>query len=242
MESAEYFPADEQPRSIADTHELPSEQFIKWWTLIDAEDRDEFQYLHLGDEILARFVCALDYLHIAKVQGGDETSLIQLAYHIACKPYPAHRVALGTADLRARATRAYAHDAVQNLLTRVRHRRYLIDTIKLRNELTAEAMQLLRDASQRDTDGNPMHSFKQRKDAASVAMDLLKIAAADEAVMRAERSRRGIENARRAMTNPENDSDNPRVMEATIKAISAKLGKDKVLAIMGGTEAPAHED
>lgn len=237
----DFFPA-EQPRSIADTHDLPSEQFVRWWQMLAEEDRDEFTYLYLGDEILARFVCALDFLIIAKVQGGDQSSLIQLAYHIACKPYPQHRVNLGTTDLRVRATRAYAHDAVQNLLTRVTHRRYLTETIKLRNELTVEALQILRDSAERDDDGKPAVGFKERKYAMDVALHLLEIANDDEAKLRAERTRRGIENARKALANPESETDNPRVMEATVKAIAAKLGKDKVLALMAGEVEVPRED
>lgn len=228
----------EPERSIADTYDLPADQFVRWWNMLDPTDRDEFRWLYQGDELLARFVCALDLLLIAKIQSGDHASLVQLAYHIASKPYPKHRLELSDADLRIRATRAYNHEAVQSLLERVRARNRYRERLRIENLMLKGAEEMIRDASERDDNGNPKYDMKDRKAAMDVGLRIMELTDADQARVQQERTRKGLERARKAaLEGDAHDVDDPRVIGATVRAIAAKIGRDKVLQLIAG-EAP----
>jgi hypothetical protein len=57
----------------------------------------------------------------------------------------------------------------------------------------------------------------------------------DQARIRTERTRKGLEDARKAALETDPEEDSPRVMEATVKAIASKLGKDKIVQMLTGS-------
>lgn len=217
----------EHERSIADTYELPDHQFQGWWNLLLPEDKEEFKWAYHGDELLARFLCALDLLMTSKIKGGDHTALIQLAYHIAAKPYATHRVELSDNKLRTLALQAYQHPAVQQILDRVRLRSRMRERNRIENLALEEAEQMLKDASQRNENDQPLFDMKDRKLALDTALKLMEMTDTEQARQRQERSRKAFQMARqRAMEGETNES--PAVMRATLKALASKLGPEEV--------------
>lgn len=217
----------EHERSIAETYELPDHQFQGWWNLLLPEDKEEFKWAYHGDELLARFLCALDLLMTAKVKGGDHSALIQLAYHIAAKPYPTHRIELSSPKLRTLALQAYQHPAVQQILDRVRLRSRMRERNRIETLTLEQVELLLQDIGQRDDADNPKFDIKDRTAALGVAMKIMDLTDTEQARQRQERSRKAFQMARaRAMEGEANES--PAVMRATLKALVAKLGPEEV--------------
>lgn len=230
------FLSEGERSSIADTYELPHEKFLRWWQMLDPQDRDEFRWLYQGDELLARFVCALDLLVIARVQSGDQKSLIQLAYHIAAKTYPHRRRELSDPRLREEALQSWNHAAVQSLLERVRSRSRIRERTRIENKVIERLDEMLDDIGKTSAEtGLPLYDMKERKFAVEVALKFMQLGDEDQARIRTERTRKGLEDARKAALETDPEEDSPRVMEATVKAIASKLGKDKIVQMLTGS-------
>jgi hypothetical protein len=219
-------PPHQEALKVGDTWELTDETFDKWWGMLAEDDRQEFSWLHHGDIILARFVCALDYLIIQKVQ-AEESHLIQLAYFIAAVRYEP-TLTLETPDLRARSVRAWKHDAVQALIDRVRYR----DSRNASNRIQGKLVTLLENMIEEAIQGGEGIGLKDKRFAADAAIRFLQVVDFTESRMRSERTKRGIEQARKAFANPDEDLG-PRELEAFAKVAFKKLGKDKVKALLG---------
>jgi hypothetical protein len=118
-EIIDQYPAN--PRKEADDaglrFGLTEAVFARWWKSIPPEFRDEFVTLHRGcpdgDLSLARFVCALDHLLIQQNR-AQTAGIIVDAWALAIKAPPHDR------DIGAAAGDAWKHDAVQQLLYRIR--------------------------------------------------------------------------------------------------------------------------
>lgn len=215
---------------LSQTHVLEERAYSAWWNALDAEDRDEFFYIYQGDEILARFVCALDALLLQDPKADGER-LIQLAYSIACAPYGQYACPLDHPDLPTRAKKAWEHDAVQTLLERTRWRETRRQYSALVNRVFKATTQLLQDAEARDDEGKPLHSIKNRKMALDAATSLVKITADEEATLRAERTRRGLERAKNALRGAM-EEENPRVRGTMFKALVAKIGPEEAQKLL----------
>ena len=227
--AADDFPLGTE-RSIFDTQNLTEEQFRRWWEMLDQEDRDEFKWLYNGDQLLARFICALDLLVVARVQGGDHKALIQMAYYIAAKPFPSYAVSLADGSLRIYATRAYNHPAVQTIIERTRLRNRLQERTRIETLMLEGVEQMLKDAIKRNENDEPIYDMKDRKFAMDAALRVVEITDNEQARQRGERTRKGMERARQAAL--EGDVESPQVLQATIKALVAKIGKEEVEKIM----------
>lgn len=160
--------------------------------MLAPEDRDEFTHLHLGDRTLARFVCVLDYLIIQKVSAPD-TALYQLAYSIAAN------IPMESPNLRVRAARAWKHDAVQALIERVRYRSLRQRSVKIENAQLLMIERVQKVMMER-LDGETV-SEETIKSAVAVMGNVTKYLAAvnqEDVKIRSERTRRGLDNARKA--------------------------------------------
>lgn len=207
--------------------------FSRWWGMLAEDDRQEFCWLHGGDTILARFVCALDYLIIQKVQ-AEEANLIQLAYWIANKPWEPE-TPLDHPSVRSRAVRAWKHDSVTSLMDRIRYRDSRNAANRIQNKLVGLMEGMLEQATALpemlpDRDGALVSTLKDKRFAADVAVRFLQIVDFTESRMRAERTKRGIEQARKAFQNPDDDLG-PKELEAFAKVVAKKLGPEKMKAL-----------
>lgn len=205
---------------------LTDEQFEAWWSTMPLEDRQEFNFVYGGDDILARFVCALEYLTIQKVKTETADDYFTLAYYIAAVRY---QPALDMADpgLRNRAIRAWKSDAVQALHDRVRYRSVRQGSIRLQNKLFELGEQMLEVALQEET------PLKEKRYAADVAIRIAALVNTEEQVVRAERTKRGMESARKALAGADNEITE-RELSALIKAGVAQLGPERIKALMSG--------
>ncbi len=216
---------------IVATQELPRELFLKWWGALAHEDREEFQYVYQGDEILARFVCVLDTLIMKQVK-GDEQSIIGLAYFIAAKPFPEHKVSMDNPALRTRAARAWKEPAVEALLDRVRWRATQRRVLRVQNLLARNLEQILEDSHKVDEEsGRPIYNMKDRTLAAQAGLKFLEITQDAEMETRIQRTKLGIENARKALSANAEEAD-PKVLEAYMKLGAKMLGKAKAEEII----------
>ena len=218
------------PRTIRETLDLPHETYTIWWDHLDETDRDEFRYIFGGDEIHARLVCALDQLILAGTP-PDDVSLIATAYVIAAAPYAGYAISPTDPTLGARALQAYRHDSVQSLLERVKYRSTRRKRLRLENLVYSEAEAMVKDAALRNDANEPIFSMLDRKAAVDSARALMKLADEEDAVVRSERSRRGMTRARDAVAAGLSD-DNPRVLKTMFKALVAKIGTDAARALI----------
>lgn len=217
-------PPKHAPLKVGDTWELSEETFMRWWSMLHEDDRQEFTYLHGGDVVLARFVCALDFLVIQRVQ-AEEKDLIQLAYWIAASHFEP-TLTQDHPDLRARSVRAWKEDAVQSLLDRVRYRAVRSHSNRIQTKLVKLVDLMLEEAM------SPEIPIKEKRFAAECAIRFVEQVDYEENRVRSERTKRGVENARKAMTAGDNDLS-PRELEAFMKTAAKKLGPEKTRALLG---------
>ena len=90
---------------------------------------------------------------------------------------------------------------------------------------------MVEDAAARDEEGRPLYSMLDRKAAQDAARALMKMADEEDALVRAERSRRGMSRAREAVAAGLSD-DNPRVLKTMFKALVAKIGPEAARAMI----------
>lgn len=219
-------PPKNAPLKVGDTWELSEETFMRWWSMLHEDDRQEFTYLYQGDIVLARFVCALDFLVIQRVQ-AEEKDLIQLAYWIAASHFEP-TLTQDHPDLRARSVRAWQHDAVSSLLDRVRYRAVRSHSNRVQTKLVKLIDLMLEEAM----DPESKMKMVDRRHAAESAIRFVQQVDYEENRVRSERTKRGVENARKAMTSGDNDLS-PRELEAFMKTAAKKLGPEKTRALLG---------
>lgn len=226
------------PHDVYKTQDLPQDLFLRWWGLLPEEDRVEFVHFYRGDEVLARFVCVLDYLIMAKVRGAEQ-NLFSLAYYIAARPFPDIAVGLTNAGLLPRAKRAWASPAVQALMDRVKYRETRQAIVRNRNLLARNVEKMLEDAHETVVDESgtevPAYNMKDRKFAADAASKFLELCQDEEVAIRAERTKLGVEAARKALTDRSEEID-PKALEAYVKLGAKMLGKAKIEEIIQHAE------
>lgn len=225
----------EKPFDIYERKELPGPLFLKWWGLLAEEDRAEFRFFYQGDEILARFVCVLDYLIMQKVK-GDEQGIFCLAYHIAAAPYPEFCVSMDNPAIRNRAAAAWKHPSVQALMDRVKYRATRARILRTENLLARNIEQMLEDSHQTKTGENgvevPAYDMKERHFAAMAAIKFMELAQRGEAEVIAMRTKLGLENARKALTR-QNEEVDPKVLEGYVRLAKDTFGEEKMKALLG---------
>lgn len=202
--------------------DLPPEKFTRWWGAICEDDRNEFMYSYGGDIVLARFVAAYDYL-VSVQQMPANGAPIVLAYAIAADldPYEA--------STKIRAAKAWAHDAVQGLLDRLRYRSIRQAGARITNKLTL--------AMERALDMCETADLKERAAIFNSALSLMKIMSTEDIAERAERTKRGFIKGREALNG--GDAETIEVSEDQavlyVKALAAKLGPGFVQKALGGS-------
>ena len=194
---------------------LDHDSFVRWWGALVDDDRNEFIYTYGGDIVLARFVAAYDYL-VSVEQMTPNGAPIVLAYAIAAGIDPE------TPDAKIRATKAWQHDAVQALIDRLRYRSIRQAGARITNAATLLMEKSLADAL-------TSSDYKERAAALNSALQLMKIMSGEEVTERAERTKRGMKNARGELgAVGEEINVTPDVAISYIKAIAAKLGPDAI--------------
>lgn len=211
------------------TSDLPDDAFEAWWSHLATEDRSEFVQIYRGDDILARFVCALDYLALQKVHTNNPEDMFTLAYWIAAKRFEPE-LELEAQTTRNRAARAWKSDAVQSLYDRVKYRSVRQGSIRLQNKLF-ELGEKMADAALSIDD------LKEQKQAADVLIKIAQLVDAQEQAVRAERTKKGLEKAREALSAAGKEEYSPQVLEAIIKAAREQMGTEKLLALVENVDA-----
>lgn len=193
-------PPDNAIPPISEGWQLTDDIFMRWWGLLDEQDRREFTDLNRGDKILARFVCVLDYLLIQKVQ-APESSIFQLAYSIAAN------MPMESPNLRAQAARAWKHDAVQTLVERVRFRSLRQRSVKVENNHLRMLEQLQESIAKRfeKTDELTTDDVKDITATLSVVNKYLSQVSNEESARRNDRSARALAKARESLKSGDND-------------------------------------
>jgi hypothetical protein len=225
----------EAPHDVYITKSLPDEMFLRWWSLLGEDDRSEFTHIYQGDKILGRFVCVLDYLIMQKVQ-GDKENLYALAYFIAARPFPEHAVSMDNPGIRPRSQRAWEHPAVQTLFERVKYRSTRQIGIRIQNRTAVNLDKVMQDAEETTVgeDGVevPVYELKDRIAAVSAGMKFIDMVKKEELEVAAQRTKLGLENARKAL-NPAAQEMDPKVAEQYLKLAAATVGKKRAKELLG---------
>lgn len=190
--------------------DLTDEAFARWWGCICEDDRNEFMYAYAGDIILARFVAAYDYL-VSREQMAPNGAPIILAYAIAAKLDP------HSPDAKIRAAKAWRHDAVQNLIDRLRYRSIRQAGARITNLAT-----LVMEKSLQESMEAPL---KERAAVLNSALALMKLISTEDMAERAERTKRGFVKARGELSKGDDIEVDvtPDQAELYAKALEAKF-------------------
>jgi hypothetical protein len=159
--------------------DLPQSVFDRWWAAVPPEDRDEFLGMHDGDYILARFVCAFEQLTTVQKLPSSGGAIIT-AYAIAAHLEP------NSNDTKIRAAKAWRHDAVQQLLDRLRYRGMRQTSARI----TSSVGFLIENMVARALDHDNASVLDQAA-AVKAALAFTKIVAEEDALERKERGKRG---------------------------------------------------
>jgi hypothetical protein len=204
--------------------DLPEESFLRWWRALPEEDRAEFVGVYGGDNILARFVCALDYLTVMQARPQTGATICE-AFAIAA--------GLPTDSQAARqgALQAWEHDSVQALVDRLRYRSNRQAAARITNRTTAVIEAMLREAET----GN----LKEKESAAKTALQFMRMVSDEDVQERVERTRRGFVKAREALGTGKNEYENitPEQALLHLKVIRDQLGSEKWHDLLANVDA-----
>jgi hypothetical protein len=191
--------------------DLQPEIFARWWQCLPMEDREEFLGIHGGDNTLARFVCAFEYLTTSQGAAPSGSAIIT-AYAIAAKLEP------DANDTKIRASKAWRHDAVQQLLDRLRYRGMRQASTRITNSVGF----LIEKMVTRSLD--PMQaSVLDQAAAVKAALAFTKIVADEEALERKERNKRGFVQLADGKK-PEIETPTPDKAALYLKVLQQQLG------------------
>ncbi|MGH7749715.1 MAG: hypothetical protein ACREQ5_33860 [Candidatus Dormibacteria bacterium] len=161
---------------------LTEEAFLRWWRALGEDDKAEFVQIYGGNEVLARFVCAYDYLTMMEARSTG-TNTIRIAYSIA----------LGVSPDDVRVMRGYPivwkHDAVQSLLDRLHYRSAKQAAARITNKVTILIENMLVEVSSSD-------EIKEKNMAVRTALDFMRQVSDADVQERVERTKRGFQQAR----------------------------------------------
>lgn len=206
---------------------LTDEQFDAWCDRLENVDKQEFFSIYGGDTYTLRFVCALDYLTLQKVQFAQPIDMFTAAYYIAAKRFEPN-LDIGNPALSNRAIRAWRHDAVQVLFDRVRYRSVRQGSIRVQNKLFTLAEDLA-DAAQSNIPVNDKVSI------ANLLVKTVKLVDVQEQAIRAERTKRGLVAAREALAGT-SEQLSERELTVLLKAAKSQLGTQKFAALVSNVD------
>jgi hypothetical protein len=207
--------------SAGERWDLPEAAFHRWWRALPEEDRMEFSVIYQGDETLARFVCALDYLTTMQARAHVGATMVE-AYAIAAN------CEHDSEQARAGAMKAIKHDAVQALLDRLRYRSARQAAARITNRTTLLIEDMLAAAAQDDV------PIKDKTLAAKAALSFMKMVSDEDIQERVERTRRGLVKARRELEQGEAvDVLTDEQIALQLRIIQDQIGPDKMKALLG---------
>jgi hypothetical protein len=160
--------------------DLDDAVFLRWWRALPQIDRDEFSRMYEGDELLARFVCALHYMESAQ-NTALNPGVIVSAYAIAAHLRPSEP------ETRIRAAKAWRSDPVQVLWGRLHQRSAEQAKTRILNSVSYLLERAIADATESG-------DYKERALVASAAIKFAALIEAREAEDRAATRRRGEHN------------------------------------------------
>jgi hypothetical protein len=197
---------------------LPDEAFVRWWRCLPEEDRGEFISVYGGDNTLARFVCALDYLTIMQARPQSGATIVE-AYAIAAS------VDAGSETARSGASRAWKSDAVQALLDRLRYRSNRQAAARITNKTTVLIEQMLAEAA------TPEVELKDKANAAKTALAFMRMVSDEDVQERVERTKRGFVKARAELSASQDEVEHITPDQALLhtKVMIENLGEEGFL-------------
>lgn len=167
---------------------LDTPSFARWWNALPAEDQAEFTKIYGGDELLARFVCAFDYLTTMQHKPQSNTVIVY-AYMIAAR--------LSDDELpqaQIRAAKAWQHDAVQFLLDKLRYRSARQATARITNAVTHLIEHEISRVMNPEYVGDDQTDVTDtRVKVGNMALAFMKLVQREDIAMQAERARRGAQ-------------------------------------------------
>lgn len=213
--------------------ELTSDQFMAWVNHLDSADLAEFTLILGGDDYLLRFVCALDYLTLQKVQFAHPDDMFTMAYWIAAVFFEPE-LDPTSPTLRNRALRAWKSDAVQSLYDRVRYRSVRQGSIRMQNKLFTIGNDIAEAAMGTDA------PFALKTEAAEVLIKIVKLVDQQEQAVRAERTKKGLQAAREALEAKSDLSE--REVAVLLKAVKSQLGPEKLRALIASVDPDGYTE
>jgi hypothetical protein len=203
--------------------------FARWWRAIPAEDQAEFTGIHGGDELLARFVFAFDYLTTMKRETSSG-SVIVLAYMQAAKMYDDE---LAVAQVRAQ--KAWRHDSVVQLLDKLRYRSKRQASERIVNQAAYLIENLVAEALNPDF----MHPVKDKVAIVQLALQFNKLVQTEDIADRSERNKRGAQLAAKALEAAkanDNEEITPDGGALYLRMLHDKLGPEWLQKTLGKLE------
>ncbi len=165
---------------------LDQASFGRWWRALPPEDQAEFTSIYGGDEVLARFVCAFDYLTTMQHKPQSNTVIVY-AYMLAAR-LPDDQLP----EAQIRAAKAWAHDAVQFLIDRLRYRADRQAKSRITNAVTyLIESEISRVMNPEFTHDDPSVTTDQRVKVGQLALSFMKLVQREDVADRAERAKRG---------------------------------------------------
>lgn len=194
--------------------------FARWWKSLPQEHRDEFVSVHhgcpQGNTDLARYVCALDHLLIQRKQ-SQTAGLLMDAWALATGAN-AHDKATAIA-----AGEAWQHDAVQQLLFRIRDQQSRQAVARIERLITAN---LESDLTSEDT--------KRRTEAMKSGLAFMRLVEERETRERDMRAKRGLERIQGDLAKVEHAFERPTSDQAKqyLRAIADIFGPTEFARIL----------
>jgi hypothetical protein len=198
--------------------------FVRWWRGLPADDKDSFGRLD-GDELLAKFVCAYDFLSSVE---EENTSTLVRAYAIATG---LHEESFET---KQRAARAWEHPAARELLARLQGREFARSERRILRSVSALLEDTLEKALADENMGNRQKAIdsavkflnmgsEERKGAREIR------SLQENEVLKKELVTQREEHKRQGERMPELTGD---VAAGYVRSIIHAIGKDKVIEII----------
>lgn len=191
---------------------LTEATFQRWWKSLPQEHRDEFVTIHhgcpQGNLDLARYVCALDHLLIQ--QSRPQTAGILMDAWALATGANAHDKATAIA-----AAEAWKHDAVQQLLFRIRDQQSRQAVARIERLVTSN---LEADLAAGDA--------KVRGEAMKSSLAFMRLVEEREARERAAREKRGMERLKEDLDKTQRAFEKPTIDQAQqyLRAIADMFG------------------
>jgi hypothetical protein len=203
----QYFP----PRSEGGVRfALDDVDFSRWWKGLPHADARAFVDVYSGDDILARFVCVLDYFDTVAQRPQDGWTIVQAYAHAA-------RIDPSTDEAKIRAKKAWDHDSVRFLLDRLQYRARRQASARIWNKATSLLELVLTEAAEEGVE------MKERTMALQTAAQFLKVVSTEEMEERRHLRRREIGATLNAPTDSGLDELSESQAAVLVRAIEMKF-------------------